>query len=80
MTVPTGIRPDVMAHLWDFVAPASEALVFTMLRGSPMRRGNFITLAKWAKAVAGIGTPSLRFHDLRLRATLWRHPERASGI
>jgi integrase len=30
-----------------------------------MRRGNFNPLVKWAKVVAGIGVPSLRFHDLR---------------
>jgi integrase len=65
VTVPAAIRPDVIAHLRDFVAPASDALVFTMLRGGPMRRGNFNPLVKWAKVVAGIGAPSLRFHDLR---------------
>jgi integrase len=65
VTVPTAIRPDVIAHLRDFVAPSSDALVFTMLRGGPMRRGNFNPLVKWAKLVAGIGTPHLRFHDLR---------------
>jgi integrase len=30
-----------------------------------MRRGNFNPLVKWAKVVAGIGAPNLRFHDLR---------------
>jgi integrase len=63
--VPAAIRPDVVTHLRDFVAPASDALVFTMLRGGLMRRGNFNPLVKWAKAVAGIGAPNLRFHDLR---------------
>jgi integrase len=65
VTVPAAIRPDVVAHLRDFVAPASDALMFTMLRGGPMRRGNFNPLVKWAKAAAGIGAPNLRFHDLR---------------
>jgi integrase len=65
VTVPAAIRPDVVAHLRDFVAPASDALVFTMLRGGAMRRGNFNPLVKWAKATAGIGAPGLRFHDLR---------------
>ncbi len=65
VTVPAAIRPDMIAHLRDFVAPASDALVFTMLRGGPMRRGNFNPLVKWAKVVAGIGAPDLRFHDLR---------------
>lgn len=65
VTVPAAIRPDVVAHLRDFVAPASDALIFTMLRGGAMRRGNFNPLVKWAKAVAGIGAAGLRFHDLR---------------
>jgi integrase len=65
VTVPMAIRPDVIAHLQDSVAPASDALVFTMLRGGPMRRGNFNPLVKWAKAAAAIGVPNLRFHDLR---------------
>ncbi|HET9256864.1 MAG TPA: site-specific integrase [Pseudonocardiaceae bacterium] len=65
VTVPAAIRPDVVEHLRDCVAPASDALVFTMLRGGPMRRGNFNPLVKWAKVTAGIGAPNLRFHDLR---------------
>ncbi|MBV8540573.1 MAG: site-specific integrase [Pseudonocardiales bacterium] len=65
ITVPAAIRPELVAHLRDFVAPRADALVFTMLRGGPMRRGNFNPLVKWGKAVAGIGAPSLRFHDLR---------------
>jgi integrase len=65
ITVPAAIRPELVVHLRDFVAPEAEALVFTMLRGGPMRRGNFNPLVKWGKAVAGIGVPKLRFHDLR---------------
>jgi integrase len=65
ITVPAAIRPELVAHLRDFVAPQADALVFTMLRGGPMRRGNFNPLVKWGKAVAGIGAPGLRFHDLR---------------
>ena len=65
ITVPAAIRPELVAHLRDFVAPRADALVFTMLRGGPMRRGNFNPLVKWGKAVAGIGAPGLRFHDLR---------------
>jgi hypothetical protein len=41
VTVPEAIRPDVIVHLGDFVAPELDALMFTMLRGGPMRRGNF---------------------------------------
>ncbi|MGH3814201.1 MAG: hypothetical protein ACRDUV_17425 [Pseudonocardiaceae bacterium] len=63
--MPAAIRPDVVAHLRDFVAPASDAMVFTMLGGGAMRRGNFNPLVKWAKAAAGIGAAGLRFHDLR---------------
>lgn len=65
ITVPTAIRSELVAHLRDFVGPKADALIFTMLRGGPMRRGNFNPLVKWGKAAAGIGVPSLRFHDLR---------------
>jgi len=65
ITVPAAIRPELVTHLRDFVAPRADALVFTMLRGGPMRRGNFNPLVKWGKAVTGIGAPGLRFHDLR---------------
>ena len=65
VTVPEAIRPDVIAHLRDFVALAPDALMFTMLRGGPMRRGNFNPLVKWNKVAASIGVPNLRFHDLR---------------
>ncbi|MGH2400740.1 MAG: site-specific integrase, partial [bacterium] len=41
ITVPAAIRPELVAHLRDFVGPKADALVFTMLRGGPMRRGNF---------------------------------------
>ncbi|MGH3928827.1 MAG: tyrosine-type recombinase/integrase, partial [Pseudonocardiaceae bacterium] len=65
ITVPAAVRPDLVAHLREFVAPRAEALVFTMLRGGAMRRGNFNPLVQWGKAVAGIGAPGFRFHDLR---------------
>jgi integrase len=55
----------VIAHLRDFVALAPDALMFTMLRGGPMRRGNFNPLVRWNKVAASIGVPNLRFHDLR---------------
>ncbi|MGH3854915.1 MAG: tyrosine-type recombinase/integrase [Pseudonocardiaceae bacterium] len=63
--MPAAIRPELVAHLQDFVAPEADELVCTMLRGGPMRRGNVNPLVKWGKAVAGIGAPGLRFHDLR---------------
>jgi len=65
VTVPTAIRPDLAVHLRDCVAPAPDALVFTMLRGGAMRRGNFNPLVQWGKVVAAVGVPGLRFHDLR---------------
>lgn len=65
ITVPAAIRPDLVDHLRDFAMPAAEALVFTMLRGGAMRRGNFNPLVQWARVTADIGAPKLRFHDLR---------------
>jgi hypothetical protein len=49
VTVPAAIRPDVIAHLRDFVAPVSERIIC-----------DFTTYV--------------------IPATLWRRPERVSGI
>ena len=71
--MPEAIRPDVIAHMDYFVAPESDALMFTMLRGGPMRRGNFNPLVKWARWYP----PSERLiYDSTIyviSVILWRH-------
>jgi hypothetical protein len=41
VTIPTAIRPDVRAHLRDFVPDDPDVLVFTGAKGAPLRRSNF---------------------------------------
>ena len=57
--------PAIRSHLAEFVAESPDAWVFTGPRGAPIKRSNFNKLAKWKQAVAKIGRPDLRFHDLR---------------
>ncbi|MEU5690735.1 tyrosine-type recombinase/integrase [Actinosynnema sp. NPDC020468] len=55
----------LLAHLEEFTGSAPDAWVFTGQRGNPLRRGDFNPRTGWKKAVAAIGVPGLRFHDLR---------------
>lgn len=65
VAVPAAIRVDLLRHLATEVKSAGDALLFTMLRGGPMRRGNFNPATNWKANVAKVGVPTLRFHDLR---------------
>jgi integrase len=40
-------------------------LVFTGVKGGPLRRSNFNKLVDWPAAVASVGLPGQHFHDLR---------------
>lgn len=63
--IPTAIIPLLQEHLAIFVAPAPGALLFTGVKGGPLRRSNFNKMSAWPHAVASIGMPGLHFHDLR---------------
>ncbi|MBP2475724.1 integrase [Crossiella equi] len=65
VSVPEAIRPAVLAHLEEFVGGQPDAWVFTGKRGNPLRRGDFNPRTGWKAAVAAVGVPHLRFHDLR---------------
>jgi integrase len=65
IAVPAAIRPDVLVHLDTYVKPEQDALLFTGLRGRPLRRGNFNPAVEWKKTVTALGVPQLHFHDLR---------------
>ncbi|WP_228805863.1 tyrosine-type recombinase/integrase [Nocardia higoensis] len=71
LTVPEAIRPDVLAHLDEFVASAGDAYVFSGVKGGPLRRSNFAKLADWSKAVKVAGVSGIHFHDLRHAGNLW---------
>jgi integrase len=61
---PAHIATDLKRHLADFVAPGSDALVFTSPTGAPLRHGNF-RRRTWLPALAKTGVTELHFHDLR---------------
>jgi integrase len=90
ITVPAAIRADVVAHLRDSVGPDPEALVFTMLRGGAMRRGNFNSQrttctttmrttterpARWSRSANGTGMARKARNQLTRKAQVYRgHP------
>jgi integrase len=44
---------------------APDALVFTGLKGGPLRRSGWNKATGWPHAVASLGAEGLHFHDLR---------------
>lgn len=52
------------AHMDAFVAPEPDALMFTGLRGQPLRRAGF-RRSWWQPAVRAAGLEPLTFHELR---------------
>lgn len=65
VTIPAAILPDVAAHLAEHTQPGPDALVFTGVKGGPLRRSGFNKLSGWPHVVTGMGLPGLHFHDLR---------------
>jgi integrase len=63
--IPAAIIPLLQEHLAIFVAPAPGALLFTGVKGGPLRRSNFNKMSGWPHAVRAIGAEGLHFHDLR---------------
>ncbi|MFD0903516.1 tyrosine-type recombinase/integrase [Actinomadura sediminis] len=45
--------------------PDAEALVFTGVKGGPLRRNGFNEITRWPFVVKALGVPILHFHDLR---------------
>ncbi|SEH00489.1 Phage integrase family protein [Nonomuraea solani] len=63
--IPQAIIPALREHLRLCVKPEAGALIFTGIKGGPMRRSGFNKLSGWMEAVRAIGVPGLHFHDLR---------------
>ena len=68
--VRTIVLPDFAAqtlaeHLDEYVGQARDALIFTGVKGGPLRRSQFNPTVDWREAVTAIGVPHLHFHDLR---------------
>ncbi len=64
-TIPAAILPDLAAHLTMYVKPGPDALVFTGIKGGPLRRSGFNKLTGWLHIVTWLGVPGPHFHDLR---------------
>lgn len=63
--IPAAILPDLASHLTEHTQPGPNALVFTGIKGGPLRRSGFNKLSGWPHVVIGMGLPGLHFHDLR---------------
>jgi len=55
----------VREHLSLFVRPEADVLIFSGVKGGPLRRSNFNKMAAWPHAVRAIGAEGLHLHDLR---------------
>jgi integrase len=63
--IPQAVIPALREHLQVYVKPAPDSLVFSGIKGGPMRRSGFNKVAGWSEAVRTIGRPGLHLHDLR---------------
>ncbi|MGV9710727.1 tyrosine-type recombinase/integrase [Gordonia sp. NPDC003424] len=63
ITVPPHVAKALTAHMKRFTEPGPEALVFTTIRGTRLTAGTFTKPFK--AAVASVGKPDVRIHDLR---------------
>jgi integrase len=65
VSIPAGIIPVLEGHLEKYTKRDDDALVFTGIKGGPLRRSGFNKLTRWADVVRTMGVPGLHFHDLR---------------
>jgi integrase len=65
VTFPAAVVSELVAHIATYTGPGPNALVFTGLKGGPLRRSNFNQATGWPHVVRGLGVPGLHFHDLR---------------
>jgi integrase len=63
--IPQAIVPALREHLSAYVGAEPDALLFTGVGGSPIRRSNFNKLSGWPHAARSIGAEGLHVHDLR---------------
>jgi integrase len=65
VNIPASILPDIKAHIDKFTKRDGDALVFSGIKGGPLRRSGFNKLTRWVDVVRSMGVPGLHFHDLR---------------
>jgi integrase len=63
VSLPPHLVPIIAEHLEQFVSGDPAAIVFPGAKGGWMRRSQWNKY--WLKAAAEVGTPGLRFHDMR---------------
>lgn len=63
LAVPSNLADVLEHHLYSFVAPNPEALVFTGEQGAPLAL--CVLDRAWRRARSSIGRSDLRLHDLR---------------
>ncbi|MFC6880393.1 MULTISPECIES: tyrosine-type recombinase/integrase [Actinomadura] len=65
VTIPAAIVPHLTAHLNKYTKKEANALVFTGLKGGPLRRSGFNKVTTWTHVVRALGVLNLHLHDLR---------------
>jgi integrase len=65
VNIPASVLPDIAAHLAKYTKRSDDALIFTGIKGGPLRRSGFNKLTRWVDVVRTMGVPGLHFHDLR---------------
>ncbi|HET9140543.1 tyrosine-type recombinase/integrase [Actinophytocola sp.] len=65
VSIPKVIRPEVMAHLEEYVGAGPDAVVFVGPKGGQLRRHNFRNVWLAALVKGGITKTDVHFHDLR---------------
>lgn len=63
VAIPDVLLPTLAGHLDAWVDDEPDALIFGGLNGKPLRRATFYKA--WHQAIAEVGLPDFRFHDLR---------------
>jgi integrase len=65
VAIPAAIMPHLLTHLARYTRPEADALVFTGIKGGPLRRSGFNKVTRWKHVVQAVGVPGLHLHDLR---------------
>ncbi|MFC7381848.1 tyrosine-type recombinase/integrase [Sphaerisporangium rhizosphaerae] len=63
--IPQAVIPALWEHLATFVKAEPDALVFSGIKGGPLRRSGFNRRASWREAVRATGAEGPHVHDLR---------------
>ncbi|WP_412515624.1 hypothetical protein K8Z49_27680 [Actinomadura madurae] len=66
--IPDANVPHLVTHLTKYTKKDDDALMFTGIKGGPLRRNGFDKVTRWKPVVEALGVPNLHFHDLDTRA------------